>query len=149
MPSSTVQWVIQPITVSGLSLAVARLEVDLYLAASSTGQPSLQQRAWVDTGAPLSVVPFYIQQSGLLWQPIPGIQVTWSGQRCDLGRIDVWLATDLPPHFHGPFSLLAKFPRGDPPGPDLPILLGLEFFLSHQAELHLLPLPQQGVISLP
>ena len=141
---------IRPVIVSGMTLAVARfLEVSLSLATTSTGQPDSKQSAWLDTGAPLSVIPFHIQQKGLHWQPIPGIQVTWSGQRCDLGRIDVWLPTDQSPQLRGPFSLLAKFPRSDPPGDDLPILLGLEFFLTHQAEFHLLSPPQQGIIRLP
>jgi hypothetical protein len=147
--TSTVEWVIQQFSVSGLTLAVARLKVRLYFATDSGGPPNLLEPAWLDTGAPLSVIPFHVQKNGLRWQPIPGIQTTWSGQRCDLGRIDVWLPTDQPPHLRGPLSLLAKFPRSDPPGDDLPVLLGLEFFLTHQAEFNLLPPPQQGVIRLP
>jgi hypothetical protein len=106
--ASRVEWVIQPVTVSGLTLAVARLEVRLYLATAATGPPSIPLPAWLDTGAPVSVIPFHVQQKGLLWQSIPGIRATWSGQRCDLGRIDVWLPTDQPPHLHGPLSLLAS-----------------------------------------
>jgi hypothetical protein len=53
------------------------------------------------------------------------------------------------PTFHGPFSLLAKFPRHDPPGKPLPILLGLEFFYTHRASLSVFPSPQDGVIHLP
>jgi len=147
--TSTVEWVIQPVGVSGLAMAVARLKARLYLAPASTGLPSILEPAWLDTGAPLSVIPFHIQRKGLHWQRIPGIQVTWSGQRCDLGRIDVWLPTDHPPHLRGPFSLLAKFPRSDPPGDPIPVLLGLDFFLTHQAEFNLLPPPQQGTIRLP
>ena len=104
---------------------------------------------WLDTGAPLSVIPFRIHQQGLSWQAIPGIRATWSGQRCDLGRIDVWLPTDQPPHLRGPLSLLAKFPRSDPPGDPVPVLLGLEFFLAHQAELQLLLPPRDGSILRP
>jgi hypothetical protein len=46
-------------------------------------------------------------------------------------------------------SLLAKFPRGDPPGDPVPVSLGLEFFLSHKAEFNMLLPPRNGVISLP
>jgi hypothetical protein len=105
--------------------------------------------AWLDTGAPLSVVPFHIQQKGLHWQPLPGIQTSWSGQPCDLGRIDFLLPIDQPPNLRGPVSLLAKFPHSDPLGDPVPVLLGLEFFLAHQAEFHLLLPPQHGIIQLP
>lgn len=48
-----------------------------------------------------------------------------------------------------PLSLLAKFARSDPPGSPVPVLLGLESFLTHQAELTLRPPPQHGVLRLP
>jgi hypothetical protein len=94
-------------------------------------------------------VPFHVHHQRLAWQPIPGIRITWAGQPCDLGRIDVWLATEQPPHLRGPFVLLAKFPHSDPPGDLVPVLLGLKFFLTHQAELSLLLPPQHGAIRLP
>jgi hypothetical protein len=148
-PATRVQWAIQPVTVAGLTLTLARLEVRLHLAAASPGPQTIPGLAWLDTGAPLSVVPFHIHQQALRWQSIPGIRATWAGRRCDLGWIDVWLPTDRPPSLHGPLPLLAKFPRSDPPGDDVPILLGLEFFLSHQAQLQLLLPPQHGSILFP
>jgi hypothetical protein len=147
--ASRVEWLVRPVTVSGLTLAVLRLRINLYLAKASTGSPNAAEPAWVDTGAPLSVIPLHVHQQGLHWQPIPGIRATWSGQRCDLGRIDVWLPMDQPPSLRGHLSLLAKFPRSDPPGDPVPVLLGLEFFLAHQAEFQLLPPPQDGRILLP
>jgi hypothetical protein len=147
--SSRVQWVIQPVTVSGLTLAVPRLEVALYLATASPGPPPSPEPAWLDTGAPLSVIPFHVQQNGLRWQPIPGIRANWSGQRCNLGRIDCWLPTDQPPYLRGPLSLLAKFPQSDPLGDPVPVLLGLEFFLAQQAEFQLLLPPRDSSILLP
>jgi hypothetical protein len=147
--TAKVEWFLQPITLSGLTFSIARLKVRLYLASVSPGPAAHPWQALLDTGAPLSVIPFHIQQKGLHWQPIPGINATWSGQPCDLGRLDVWLATDQPPYLRGPLSLLAKFARSDPPGPPVPVLLGLEFFLTHQAELTLPPPPQHGVIRLP
>jgi hypothetical protein len=77
-----------------------------------------------------------------------GIKTTWAGQPCDLGRVDIWLPIEQPPFFRGPFSLLAKFPRQDPPGDPVPILFGLEFFLTHQAEFQLLVPPRSGAIRL-
>jgi hypothetical protein len=147
--TAKVEWFLQPFTLSGLTLTIARLKIRLYLAAASPGPSALPWEALIDTGAPLSIIPFHIQQKGVHWQPIPGITATWSGQPCDLGRIDVWLDTDQPPYLRGPLPLLAKFPRSDPPGPQVPVLLGLEFFLTHQAELTLLPPPQDGAIRLP
>jgi hypothetical protein len=61
----------------------------------------------------------------------------------------MWLATDPSSSLRGPLPLLAKFARSDPPGPPGPVLLGLEFFLTHQAELTLPPPPQHGSIRLP
>jgi hypothetical protein len=66
-----------------------------------------------------------------------------------LGRINVWLKTEQPPFLRGSFALLAKFPHSDPPGDLVPVLLGLEFFLTHLAEFTLLPPPQRSVIRLP
>src|SRR5262245_62366451 len=111
-PTSRVEWVIQTVTVSGLTLAVARLKVRLHLARAAMGPRSLLLPAWLDTGAPVSVIPFHIQQKGLRWQSIPGIRAIWSGQRCDLGRIDVWLPIDQrdkPPMMQSPkLSTLAE-----------------------------------------
>jgi hypothetical protein len=147
--TAPVDWSIQQISVSNVSLPAARLQVPVYLGSPPAQRHSPRDLCWLDTGAPISVVPFHVHYQRFSWQPIPGISITWAGQRCDLGRIDIWLAIDQPPYFRGPFSLLAKFPRADPPGDLIPVLLGLEFFLSHQAEFHILLPPQQGVILLP
>jgi hypothetical protein len=104
---------------------------------------------WLDTGAPLTVIPFHVHAQRLLWQPVPRITTAWAGQRCDLGHLDVWPPTDQPPCVRGPLTVLAKFAQSDPPGPPVPVLLGLEFFLAHQAEFHLLLPPRDGVIRLP
>jgi hypothetical protein len=63
--------------------------------------------------------------------------------------IDVWLPTQETSALRGPLTLLAKFPRSDPPGSPVPILLGLEFFLSHQAGMSLLPPARQSTICIP
>jgi hypothetical protein len=144
-----VEWHIQPAAVKGFSFPVARLVVYLYFGGSPPVPQSARETCWLDTAAPLSVVPFHVYNQRLVWQAIPGIRTTWSGQACDLGRVDFWLPTDQPPFLRGPLSLLAKFPQSDPPGHPVPVLLGLEFFLAHQAEFHLLLPPQQGVILLP
>jgi hypothetical protein len=94
-------------------------------------------------------VPFHIRNQRFTWHPIPGVKTSWSGQPCDLGRIDFWLTIDQPPYLRGPMSLLAKFARSDPPPPRVPVLLGLEFFLSHGAELQLPQPPRDGSILLP
>jgi hypothetical protein len=147
--TAPVEWVIQTVSVGGLTFSVARLKVRLDLARSASGLPPLALEAWLDTGAPLSVIPFHVQQQGLNRQVIPGIRVSWSGQPCDLGRIDCWLATDEPPGVRGPFSLLAKFPHSDPPGSPVRMLLGLEFLLTNQIELNVPVPPHQGALRLP
>ena len=149
-PTTTpVDWSILQVSVSNLTIPVARLKVPLHLGAPPPGPASPRDLCWLDTGAPLSVVPFHVHHQRLTWQAIPGISITWAGQPCDLGRIDAWLTTEQPPYLRGSFSLLAKFPRSDPPGDLMPVLLGLEFFLSHQAEFTMRLPPQHGVISSP
>jgi hypothetical protein len=106
-------------------------------------------RAWLDSAAPLSVVPLRVQNKGLTWQRLPGVQTTWLGQPCTVGHIDVWLPDQTTLSQHGPFSLLAKFPQSDPPGLSVPVLLGLEFLLTHHAGLNLPPPPQDGTIQIP
>ncbi|MFI5461527.1 MAG: hypothetical protein ACHRXM_39580 [Isosphaerales bacterium] len=144
-----VEWLIRPISVRAISFPVARLVVYLYFGADPPGPETAKEACWLDTGAPLSVVPFNVHHQRLLWQPIPGVRTSWSGQSCDLGRVDFWLGTDQPPNLRGPMSLLAKFARSDPPGPLVPVLLGLEFFLAHRAEFQLFLPPRDGSILLP
>jgi hypothetical protein len=63
--------------------------------------------------------------------------------------LDIFLPTEQPPYVRGPLSLLAKFARNDPPGDPVPVLLGLEFFLSHHAEFQMLLPPQHCILRLP
>ena len=144
-----VGWLIRPVSLRAVSFPVARLVVRLYFGTEPPGPETAREPCWLDTGAPLSVVPFHLHHQRLVWQPIPGVRTSWAGQPCDLGRIDFWLPTDQPPSLRGPLSLLAKFARSDPPGPLAPVLLGLEFFLTHKAEFELLLPPQDGSIRLP
>jgi hypothetical protein len=144
-----VDWSILQISLSNLVLPVARLKVPLFLGTPPPGPESPRDLCWLDTGAPVSIVPFHVHHERLAWQPIPGIKTSWAGQPCELGRIDVWFATEQPPYLQGPFSLLAKFPQSDPPGDLVPVLLGLEFFLSNHAQFTMLLPPQRGLIALP
>ena len=66
-----------------------------------------------------------------------------------MGRIEVWLTTDQAPYLRGPFSLLAEFSQSDPPGDLVPVLLGHEFLLAHQAEFQLQLPPQHALIVCP
>jgi hypothetical protein len=128
---------------------VARLNLQLYCRTVLPARRFTSADSWIDTAAPLTVVPFHVHYQRLLWQPLKGITTTWAGQRCDLGRVDIWLPTAETPYVRGPLSLLAKFPQQDPPGDPVPILLGLEFFLAHRAEFNLLVPPQLGAVRLP
>jgi hypothetical protein len=143
-----VDWSVQVITVGGTAIPVARLLVSACFRLIGTGRPSLPEICWLDTGAPISVVPFWVHNQRLIWQPL-GLKTTWSGQSCDLGRVDVWFTAAPGVQVAGPFSLLAKFPSSDPPGDPVPVLLGLEFFLSHRGYLSLAPSPGIGSIRLP
>jgi hypothetical protein len=147
--STPVEWSIHSVSLNTISFPVARLVVRIYLGTARPGPDTVGSPCWLDTGAPISVVPFNVHQQRLVWKPIPGVNTSWAGQPCDLGHIDSWVATDQPPYLRGPMSLLAKFPRSDPPGPLVPVLLGLEFFQEHRAELQLPLAPGDGSIAFP
>ena len=149
-PTTTaVPWSIRTISVGKGTFPVARLSMQLYCRTVLPARHVTSADGWIDTGAPLSVIPFHVHHQRLLWQPLAGIRTTWAGQRCDVGRVEIWLPTEEPPFLRGPLSLLAKFPNQDPPGDPVPILLGLEFFLTHHAEFSLLLPPQHSGIRLP
>lgn len=147
--STAVDWSILHVSVGGVTFPVARLEVPIFLGPPPASPRSPRDLCWLDTGAPISVVPFHVHHQRLVWKALPGVQSTWAGQRCDVGRIDAWLPTNLSPFVRGPFSMLAKFPKSDPPGDLVPVLLGLEFFLAHQFEFQMHLPPQQPLIRLP
>jgi hypothetical protein len=101
----------------------------------------------VDSGAPLSVIPFRLHQH-LEWQSL-GYPTTWHSISCTLGTIEVWLPNENYTALRGPRTMIAKFPDSDPPGKPLPILLGLEFFWSNQANPTLWPPSGKGAIRIP
>src|SRR5213594_3569900 len=86
-----IDWSIQVITVGGMTLQVARLLLAPCFPLIGSNHLSLPELCWLDTGAPISVIPFHIQQQRLSWQTL-GIQTTWAGQVCDLGRIESWFS---------------------------------------------------------
>lgn len=152
MPPSTtttiVPWAIQTATLGPLKFPAARLSFKIFARTAAPGLQYSSVACWLDTGAPLSVVPFNVHHQQLLWRPVPGTSTSWKGQPCTLGYLDIWLPTDQPPYLRGPLPLLAKF-ASDPPGSPVPVLLGLEFFLAHQAEFELRPPPREGSVVLP
>src|SRR6266496_1634215 len=95
-PTTPVDWSIQQVSLGSLAFPAARLQVPLYLGAPPPSALSPRDLCWLDTGAPVSVVPFHVHHQRLAWQPLPGIRTTWAGQPCDLGRIDVWLTSSSP-----------------------------------------------------
>ena len=147
--TTPVSWTIPLLRLANLTIPSARLDVEVYLRTILPGMQVVAEQAWLDTGAPLSVIPFHVHNRRLDWKAIPGIKVTWAGQVCALGTIEIWLPTEQFPSARGPFKLLAKFPQTDPSDNPVPILLGLEFFIALQAGLSLPPAPQQGVIQIP
>src|SRR5438128_1691375 len=55
-------WSVQPMQVAGRRLQVARLRVKLHLRTSLAGQQTVAEWAWLDTGAPFSVIPRAMHQ---------------------------------------------------------------------------------------
>src|SRR5579875_1037176 len=93
-PSSTttaIAWSIQTLALGNLSFPIARLSFQLYGRTTLPGRRVISCDCWLDTGAPLTVIPFHVHNQRLLWQPLPGLTTTWMGQRCDVGRVDLWL----------------------------------------------------------
>jgi hypothetical protein len=147
--ATRIHWSVHSINLAGRHVDAGRLDVKLHFRAQLRGQQSVPEWCWFDSGAPLSVIPFSLHHNRLMWQPLPGVQTTWAGQLCDLGTIDVWFPGKRKGRPIGPFSMLAKFVRTDPAGGPVPILLGLEFLLAHQAHLTLNPPPSGGALRVP
>ena len=93
--TSTVEWVIQPVSVSSLTLTVARLRVGLYFATDSSGPPNLLEPAWLDTGLPRSVIPFHVQKNGVRYgSPSPALRSPGPANDAIWVGLTVWLSTD-------------------------------------------------------
>jgi hypothetical protein len=149
-PNTTlISWLIRTVSLPGLTFPAARLSFQLLARSVLPARQVTSIDCWVDTGAPLTVIPFHVHDQRLLWKRVPGVTATWAAQHCDLGQVDVWLPTEQSPYVRGPLSLLAKFAQSDPPGPPVPVLLGLEFLPAHQVEFQLHPPPRNGTILLP
>ena len=71
-----VEWFIQPAAVRAVSFPLARLVVPLHFGTSPPGPKVTKEACWLDTGAPISVIPFHVHQRRLVWQAIPGVQTT-------------------------------------------------------------------------
>ena len=147
--AAPIEWDIQTTIVGRLTIPLARLAVEILLPDRDPAEPHWPSRIWFDSGAPISVVPYSVQLRGLNWQPVVGVKTTWFGQAADLGYIDIWFPSSLGGSPIGPFKTLAKFPQSDPPGPAVPVLLGLEFLLAHRAAAALLTPPQPSSLTLP
>ena len=112
----------------------------------------------LDSGAPLSVVPWAIHQTyGFAWQPLPGPWpqgfTTWSGVPCVIGRMDMWAPVPASATLRGPLTFIAKFALATPARmpATLPVLVGLNFLADNLAETHFhchTP-PKAGSIILP
>jgi hypothetical protein len=140
----------------GISITALRLWAKLRFA--RLAQDPLTSPCLLDTGAPLSVVPYAVHHfRSFSWQPLPGPWVpgltNWLGVPCSVGRMDVWIPIAEAPYYRGPFSFIAKFALATPSNvpPNLPILLGLNFLADHRAETEFQchALPQAGAILLP
>jgi hypothetical protein len=143
------QWFVRPLQLGTVSASIARLYGELHLPTVPSGTGLIKELAWLDTGAPLSVVPFDVHSKGLDWQPVPGVPMTWQGIPCDLGQINVWVTDLFSGTLQGPYAMLAKFPQRDPPGKPVPVLLGLEFLLTNRPALRIDPPPLQGQLRFP
>jgi hypothetical protein len=141
---------------SGVSIPALRLWVEL--AFNRHVPPPLRRKCLLDTGAPLSVIPYAIHHThNFSWQPLPGPWplgfTSWLGVPCSVGQIHVWIPIAEPPYLSGPWTFIAKFAQATPPNmpANLPILLGLNFLADHHAHvaLQIHTGPNAGSIVLP
>ena len=106
---------VHEITVGGVTIQVARLLISPCFPFVGLGSFALPRACWLDSGAPISVIPFRVHHRRLPWQSL-GVQATWSTPglrpRPSRGLVQRGASCSMA----GPFSLLAKFPRNDPPG---------------------------------
>ena len=126
-------------TSSGQTIAAMRLWVAL--AFSRQGGARHLRKCLLDTGAPLSVVPYSVHHAqNLTWQALPGPWppgfTSWLGVPCAIGRMEVWAPDPQASRFHGPWMFIAKFALATPANqpPNLPVLLGLNFLADHHAD---------------
>jgi hypothetical protein len=143
-------------TASGINIPAIRLRVEL--AFTRQAAPPLPRKCLVDSGAPLSVIPYSVHHThNFSWQLLPGPWpagfTSWSGVPCVVGRIDVWIPISEPPFLSGPFQCIAKFAQATPANMplNLPILFGLNFLADHQATMGIQchTIPDGGSIILP
>jgi hypothetical protein len=143
-------------TAAGRTIPAARLWTELFFS-RAPGAPA-SMACLLDSGAPLSVVPWTVQQTyGLAWQPLPGPWppgfLTWSGVPCTVGAMEAWAPVPGSALLRGPLLFIAKFAQAPPAGmaATLPVLLGLNFLADHLAEtvFQCHTPPQAGAISLP
>lgn len=110
----------------------------------------LRRRCIVDSGSPLSVVPYEIwRKRNLAWSSVSKTltvagqraALTWQGVPCELGFTEVELA--------GAQNLTAKFAMQ--PTPPAEVILGLNFLTDNEIELVLRgdPSALSGYLSLP
>lgn len=95
---------------------------------------SVLRRCILDTGAPLSVVPYEIWHTrNLKWDPVSAAlhgsggsgALTWQGVPCALGEVQIELA--------GPRLFVAKFGLRRTPPCD--VILGMNFLVDNDLEL--------------
>ena len=146
---SHIQWLIEPAPLDGVSIPSVRLSLETHFL-TATGR-WLPQQCWLDTGAPLTVIPHYVY-AGYRFRvnEIPldvksAAKLKWLKVPCKLGWIQVRLPiVGKPESLTRPFSILTKLPRRDPPwsADPVPVIVGLQFLLACRAELALGPPPE-------
>jgi hypothetical protein len=143
-------------TASGIAIPALRLWVELGFTRQSS--PPLLRKCLLDSGAPLSVIPYAIHHThSFSWKPLPGAWPTgfssWLGVPCLVGLIEAWAPIADAPFLNGPWTFIAKFAQANPPNmpANLPILLGLNFLADHKAGIAIqnCTLPTAGSILLP
>lgn len=147
MPVAPLTWAIHHVTVAGVTFPIARLATTLSLPDPASPSGWRTERAWYDSGAPLTVFPHYVHAVGIVWRPL-GATTAWLGQACDLGEIDVWLPAPDLTSLAGPYRILAKFARSDPPSPP-PVIIGAQLQLALAATLFIPPPPTDGELRIP
>jgi hypothetical protein len=79
--TSPVDWSILQLSVGNVTIPVARLKVPLYLGTPPPDPASPRDLCWLDSGAPISIVPYHVHHQRLAVDTRNQNQLGWAGLR--------------------------------------------------------------------
>ena len=148
--TTPVKWSIRPVSLCAITFPVARLVVPLFFGTEPPDPATAPESpaGWTQAlRSPWFHFTSITSASCLATDPRRADELVRPTVRSGSHR---FLARDRPAALSSRSHVVARqVPRSNPPGDPVPVLLGLEFFLAHQAELQLPLPPSDGSIVFP